>query len=174
MLAIRSFPLAAVALLALAPLALAPRALAQEVPSLLPSDSRPAGLVLLQQRPVLGGTQTIGVYGAEADRLEPGLWRIKVWDELPDDVKVRSETIRCGTAAPMRVTSDGRVLIVRELNPGGAINPSNRLDHLIWWATCFPQRAGQDPAGLGAEARRLGYSGHLVEQEQRLPLAGRR
>lgn len=169
MLAIRSL-----ALLPALWLAAAPVALAQEEPSLKPADHRPTGLVVLQQRPVLGGTQVVGLYAPMADRVEPGLWRIKVWDELPDDVKVRSETIRCSTASPMRITSDGRVLIVRELNPGGVITPFNRLDYLIWWATCFPQRAGQDPAGLAAEARRLGFSGQLVEREQRLPLAGGR
>lgn len=60
-----------------------------------PEDARPPGLLLLQERPGLGGKQAIGIYGAVADAKTPGLWRIKLWDEQPNDVKVRSETIRC-------------------------------------------------------------------------------
>lgn len=134
-----------------------------------PEDARPSGLLLLQERPGLGGKQAIGVYGAVADAKVPGLWRIKLWDEQPNDVKVRSETIRCTPSAPMRVTSDGVNFYVRELNPGGAITSANRIDHLVWWATCFPEQAGKDPAGLGPLARQLGYSGSLRESEQIVP-----
>jgi hypothetical protein len=134
-----------------------------------PEDARPSGLILLEERPGLGGKQAFGVYGAVADRDTPGLWRIKFWDEQPNDVKVRSETIRCTPAAPMRVTSDGANLYVRELNPGGEITPANRIDHLVWWATCFPEQAGRDPAGLAGLARQLGYSGTLRESEQIVP-----
>jgi hypothetical protein len=134
-----------------------------------PEDARPPGLILLEERPGLGGKQAFGVYGAVADRDTPGLWRIKFWDEQPNDVKVRSETIRCTPAAPMRVTSDGANLYVRELNPGGEITPANRIDHLVWWATCFPEQAGRDPAGLAGLARQLGYSGTLRESEQIVP-----
>ena len=134
-----------------------------------PEDARPPGLLLLQERPGLGGKQAIGVYGAVADAKVPGLWRIKLWDEQPTSVKVRSETIRCTPSAPMRVTSDGANFFVRELNPGGEITPANRIDHLVWWATCFPEQAGKDPAGLGPLARQLGYSGSLRESEQILP-----
>jgi len=134
-----------------------------------PEDARPPGLILLQERPGLGGKQAIGIYGVVADPSSPGLWRIKFWDEQPNDVKVRSETIRCSLAAPMRVTSNGDYLFLRELNPGGPITPANRIDHLVWWATCFPEQAGKDPAGLGALARQLGFSGTLRESEQVVP-----
>lgn len=134
-----------------------------------PQDARPPGLLLLQERPGLGGKQAIGIYGVVADPGSPGLWRIKLWDEQPNDVKVRSESIRCTPTAPMRVTSDGANLYVRELNPGGAITPANRMDHLVWWATCFSEQAGKDPAGLAALARQLGYSGTLRESEQIVP-----
>jgi hypothetical protein len=146
----------------------APAALA-EGGGVRPEDARPPGLILLEERPGLDGKQAIGVYGAVADRDTPGLWRIKLWDEQPHDVKVRSETIRCTPAAPIRVTSDGANLYVRELNPGGAITPANRIDHLVWWATCFPEQAGRDPAGLAGLARQLGYSGTLRESEQIVP-----
>ena len=140
-------PTRTLALVALAAL-LAPPAWA-EGGGVRPQDARPPGLILLQER--------------------PGLWRIKFWDEQPNDVKVCSETIRCSPAAPMRVTSNGAYLFLRELNPGGPITPANRIDHLVWWATCFPEQAGKDPAGLGPLARQLGYSGTLRESEQIVP-----
>ena len=33
----------------------------------------------------------------------------------------------------------------------------------------YPEQAGKDPATLAPLARKLGYSGHLVEREQVLP-----
>jgi hypothetical protein len=138
-----------------------------------PPQNRPKGMALLIERDVAGGKQALGVFGAEKDPAQPGLWRIKVWEELPNDVKVRHETVRCTPAAPMRITNDGRSLILRELNPGGAISSANRTDHLVWWATCFPEQAGKDPAGLAGLARQLGYSGHLVEKELIVPAGSR-
>lgn len=141
----------------------------QGAPVLIPSQNRPPGMALLVERVVPGGVQALGVYGVTADPARPGLLRIKVWEELPNDVKVRSETIGCSATAPMRVTNDGRQLILRQLNPGGVITSVNRRDHLVWWASCHPQHAGQDPAGLRAVALQLGYSGNLQEREQFLP-----
>jgi hypothetical protein len=69
----------------------------------------------------------------------------------------------------MRLTRQGRALLIKELNPGGGVTDANRLDHQIWWAACFPAQAGKDPATLGAVARQLGYSGQLREQQQVLP-----
>lgn len=138
-----------------------------------PALSRPTTLVLLTERTVAGGQQATGVYGIETDPAFPDVKRVKVWLELPNDLQVRNETIRCSAKAPMRVTTDGRDLIVRLLNPGGLITPSNRLDHLIWWAVCYPELAKQDPASLAAKARELGYSGHLQESEQRVPQPSR-
>ena len=135
----------------------------------IPSENRPPGMVLLFERTISGGPQALGVYAITPDPAEPGLKRIKVWEELPNDVKVRSETIRCSTAAPTRVTNDGRHLILRELNPGGPISSANRIDHLVWWASCFPEQAGKDPAGLRPLALQLGYSGFRVEREVILP-----
>ena len=134
-----------------------------------PAEARPEGLMVIWQRPVAYGTHLIGVYAVKADATNPGLFQIKVWDELPNDMSVISETIRCTPEAPMRVTSNGSNLIVRELNPGGPIHPGNRINHLVWWATCFPNQAGKDPATLGPVARQLGYSGALRESEQILP-----
>ncbi len=139
---------------------------------LRPDQNRPRGMALLFEREIAGGKQALGVYGITADPAQPGLWRIKVWEELPNDVKVRTETIQCSRTGPMRVTNDGRNLILRELNPGGAISSANRIDHLIWWATCFPPQAGKDPAGLRDLARQLGYSGNRVEREQVVPAGG--
>jgi hypothetical protein len=134
-----------------------------------PAEVRPPGLLVIWQRPVAYGNHLMGVYAVKADANNPGLYQIKLWDEMPNDVSVITETIRCSPAAPMRVTSDGSNLILRELNPGGPIHPGNRLNHLVWWATCFPQQAGKDPATLGPLARQLGYSGTLRESEQIVP-----
>ncbi|MFM9109255.1 MAG: hypothetical protein ACKOPN_01400, partial [Prochlorococcaceae cyanobacterium] len=119
------------------------------------------------------GLEALGVYGASPDRLQSDLWSVKVWLERPNNVQVRSDAIRCGSTAPMRITTDGRQTYLRALNPGGAITPSNRVDHLIWWAVCHPAQAGRDPAGLGGVARQLGYSGQLVEREEVVVAGGR-
>ncbi|WP_255003005.1 hypothetical protein [Cyanobium sp. HWJ4-Hawea] len=137
-----------------------------------PAEARPPGLLVILERPVPYGSHLMGVYALKADPHRPGLWQIKLWDELPNEMKVISETVRCSPEAPMRVTSNGSNLLVRELNPGGQIHPGNRIDHLIWWATCYPQQAGKDPATLGPLARSLGYSGALRESEQVLPGRG--
>jgi len=155
--------------LALMPLASWGQAGLMESPEL----SRPKTLVLLSERIVPGGKQATGVYAIEPDPAFPDVKRVKVWLELPNDMQVRNETIRCSAKAPMRVTTDGRELIVRQLNPGGVITPANRLDHLIWWAVCHPELAKQDPAALRPQALALGYSGHLQESEQRLPQPSR-
>lgn len=137
--------------------------------SQVPAENRPADLVILQERLGHLGMTAIGIYAVDVDATTPGLRRVKIWEEQPDNVVVRLDTIRCSPASPMRVTSDGSRFFVRELNPGGPITAGNRMDHLIWWATCYPEQAGKDPAGLAALARQLGYSGQLRESEQILP-----
>lgn len=129
---------------------------------------RPPDLVILQRNESVNGEQQIGLFGVKADPLRPGLWSVQVWEETRDRVTIATDRIGCSVAAPMRITGSGSQLLVRELNPGGAIYPANRLDHLIWWAVCHPSLAGRDPAGLAAEARRLGYSGQLQERQQQL------
>lgn len=167
----RSFLLAAAPLLLGLPLGGVGAALA-EGGTVMPEEARPRGMVLLMERQVPGGKQALGVYGITPDGQQPGVFRVKVWDEMPNNVLVRNETIRCSKEEPLRVTSDGKRLFVRSLNPGGPITPSNRIDHLVWWATCVPEQAGKDPATLKAVARQLGYSGTLLETEQVLPGGG--
>lgn len=130
---------------------------------------RPPGLVILLERTTLEGQQVIGVYGATADRLLPELWSVRVWDQVRGRVVVATDRVRCSREAPLRITGQGGRAFMRSLNPGGPITPANRLDHLIWWAVCHPELAGRDPAGLAAEARRLGYPGTLPEREEILP-----
>jgi len=127
---------------------------------------RPPGLVILQRSESVNGLKQIGVFGARADAQRPGLWSVQVWEETDDRVIVATDRIGCSATAPMRITGSGGQLLVRELNPGGAIHSGNRLDQLIWWAVCHPSQAGRDPASLAPEARRLGYSGQLTEQQQ--------
>jgi hypothetical protein len=40
---------------------------------------------------------------------------------------------------------------------------------MLWWAICHPALAGRDPAGLAAEAQKLGYGGQLVERLEIVP-----
>lgn len=134
-----------------------------------PDEQRPAGLVLLREWQTMEGPHAIGVHDARVDPADASARTIVVWLEAPSGVKLAVETLRCSPAAPMRLTRRGRDLLIRELNPGGAVNDANRLDHQIWWAACFPEQAGKDPATLAALARQLGYSGTLREQEQVLP-----
>ncbi|MFM7086375.1 MAG: hypothetical protein ACKOXO_05210 [Cyanobium sp.] len=130
---------------------------------------RPADLVILQRRSSVHGEQEVGVFGARPDPLQPDLWSVQVWEESDDRVTIATDRIRCSPQAPMRITGTASRLLVRELNPGGAIHASNRLDHLIWWAVCHPSLAGRDPAGLTPEARRLGLSGTLPERQEIVP-----
>ncbi|MCP9849963.1 hypothetical protein [Cyanobium sp. Morenito 9A2] len=161
----RLVPLLTLALLPLA--ALAP-VRAQNVIR-TPEESRPKGLVIIQDTPTREGRRIVGVYAVTVDGKEPSLRQIKVWNELPNDVVVRTETIRCAPAGPMRITHDGTNLVMRELNPGGLITPFNRQDHRIWWTACFPEQANADPATLRPLALQLGYNGNLQEKETLLP-----
>jgi len=138
-----------------------------------PEEQRPAGLVLLREWQTMDGPHAIGVYDAKVAANDPGARTIVVWLEEPSGVKLAVETLRCSPEAPMRLTRRGRDLLIRELNPGGAITEANRLDHQIWWAACVPEQAGRDPAALAGLARQLGYSGRLREQEQVVPASPR-
>lgn len=141
------------------------------MPGLTPEGrpQRPEGFVLLEERSGWEGIRALGVFGARPDPGQEGLWRVQLWQEVADRVTVATDKVSCRPAAPLRITGRGRTLIVRELNPGGPITPSNRLDHQIWWAVCHPPLAGRDPATLGPEARRLGFDGQRIEREQLLP-----
>ena len=139
--------------------------------------SPPADLVVLVKKSTLKGRWRLGVFGRQPDPTQSGVWRLRIWEQSEDRVLVSTDVLNCGVLQPMRITGGGGsakgVLILRDLNPGGPITPANRLDHQIWWAACFPEQAGKDPATLGPEARRLGFSGILVEREQVVPGARR-
>ncbi len=130
------------------------------------SPDRPADLVILEERASLQGRLTVGVFGLQKDPSSADLWRVNIWRQWPDRVVIATDVVRCDTKAPLRITGDRQHVIVRSLNPGGAISRANRLDHMVWWASCFPQQGGKDPAGLAATARQLGFSGQLPESEQ--------
>jgi hypothetical protein len=134
-----------------------------------PEFYRPPGLVLLDERTIPYGKEVTGIYAIRpADDIPQGK-RLKLWQEKVNDVKVRNETVRCDQGSPARITSTGSQLVMVELNPGGAVGPHNRLSHLVWWAACFPDQAGKDPNSLQAVARKLGFSGMLIEREHLLP-----
>lgn len=158
----------AAALAAGLPLA-GPPAHAAEGEMVAPAAARPEGLVVLEERSTMAGPEVTGVFSVSRDPSDPAVRQIKVWLEKPNDLRVRTETLRCSPSAPMRITSNGRQFILRELNPGGIVTPANRLDHQIWWAACFPEHAGKDPAALQAVARQLGFSGQRQERQEVLP-----
>jgi len=133
---------------------------------------RPEGLVVLYEHQGHQGRELIGVFMAEADGRDPQLRKVRVWRETDSSFRYDIDKINCSPSSPLRITGLDGQLIVRQLNPGGLITPANRLDHQIWWAACHPSLAGKDPATLGAEARRLGYSGQVVEEQQILRLPG--
>jgi hypothetical protein len=137
------------------------------------AENRPPGFRLLQQKVTSRGREVVGIFGGLADPAQPGLWQVKVWEELNDRVTVSTDKISCSVNTPMRITGTSRRLFIRALNPGGVITPANRLDHLMWWAVCFPDQAGTDPKGLGPLARQLGYSGRLPEREEVVVAPGR-
>ena len=123
------------------------------------------------------GRWRLGVFDRQPDPNQLQVWRIKLWQQTEDRVTISTDVLNCSPAQPMRITGAGAgasgVLILRDLNPGGPITPANRLDHQVWWAACFPEQGGKDPATLAAEARRLGFSGTRVERELVVPGARR-
>jgi hypothetical protein len=141
-----------------------PPARAQDQPA-----QRPPGLVVLVEKTTSQGPYTFGLFHPRPDPAQPSLWSVQIWQEISDRVTVSSERIQCDPRTPMRVLRQGSSLELRHLNPGGAITPSNRLDHMLWWAVCHPALAGRDPAGLAAEAQKLGASGQLVERLEIVP-----
>jgi hypothetical protein len=144
---------------------LRPGAAAQDPPASEGRAPRPPDLRILWRSESVLGTKQIGIFDARADARQPGLWSVQVWEETRDRVTVATDRIGCTPQMPVRITGAGSQTYVRQLNPGGAIHDANRLDHLIWWAVCQPELAGRDPAGLTKEARRLGFSGTLREQQ---------
>jgi hypothetical protein len=137
----------------------------------------PTDLLVLARKSGLKGRWRLGVFDRQQDLSQPEIWRLKLWEQTEDRVFVSTDVLNCSRSQPMRITgsraSGGGQLILRNLNPGGLVTPANRLDHQIWWAACFPDQAGKDPATLAPEARRLGFSGNLVEREQVVPGPGR-
>lgn len=137
------------------------------------APDRPPGLILLEERPSQQGLRVLGLHSPRPDPTSPGVVRVQLWVQQGNDATVRTDTLRCSSTAPMRITNERGRWLLRELNPGGPITAANRVDHLVWWAICHPEQAGRDPATLQTLARQLGYSGTLRESEQVLPGRGR-
>jgi hypothetical protein len=128
-----------------------------------PAPRPPDLKILVEKTNMREGTHWLGVYGRVAEPDQPGLWRVKIWQEWSDRVEITTDSIDCRPGRATRAGVTASKVVVQTLNPGGPINPANRLDHLIWWATCFPEQAGRDPAGLGPLARSLGFDGRQPE-----------
>jgi hypothetical protein len=133
------------------------------------ASGQPPGLIVLEERPSLQGTLILGLYNFQPVPSTPGLWRVQLWRQQGSLTTVTTDTVGCDLPTPMRFTREANRWIVRELNPGGAITETNRIDHLVWWATCHREQAGRDPASLEGLARELGFPGTLRETEQILP-----
>jgi hypothetical protein len=148
-----------------------PPAVAQPAMEPLPAGAaeRPAGLIVLEERPSQEGQRVLGLYAPRQDPANPDLWRVQLWQQRGASVVLSTDTLNCSPGGAMRLTREGDRWLLRQLNPGGLITPANRLDHLVWWATCHPQQAGRDPATLAPLARQLGHPGDLRETEQVLP-----
>jgi hypothetical protein len=72
----------------------------------------------------------------------------------------------------MRVTRDKSAIYLQRLNPGGLVTSANRENHLVWWAACEPELAGEDPSELTEKAKSLGFSTLQVESQEILRLPG--
>ena len=131
--------------------------------------SRPVDLVVLDQGEG-AEAYTLGIFAVSGDPADPEIRRFKLWQESADNLVIPSESVNCSREEPLRVTRDTEAIYVRKLNPGGARLASTREDHLVWWAACHPDSAGQDPAGLSVKARELGYSTELIESQEVLRL----
>ena len=130
---------------------------------------RPVDLVVLDQ--IDGAKQyTLGIFAVRGDAADPEMRRFKLWQEYADNLVIPTESVNCGRDQPLRVTRDTEAIYVRKLNPGGPMRATTREDHLVWWAACHPELAGQDPAGLTEKALELGYSTQLIESQEVLRL----
>ena len=132
-------------------------------------ENRPADLQVLVEQPDAGGTRTLGIFAIQRDPANADVRSYRLWEESPADLNVYVESVRCGSAQPLRVKRTGAAVYVRMLNPGGLITPSNREDHLVWWAACVPEVAGTDPATLRQKALDLGFSTLIPERQEQLP-----
>ena len=131
--------------------------------------SRPSDLVVVDQREV-GGTYTLGIFAVQNDPADPALRRYKLWRESPDNLVIPTESVSCSQIEPLRVTRDQTAIYLNRLNPGGLITPVNRENHLVWWAACVPEVAGNDPSMLKEKAKELGFSTLQVESQEILRL----
>ena len=130
---------------------------------------RPVDLVVLDQ---IDEPQEymLGIFAVRGDASDPEIRRFKLWQESADNLVIPTESVNCSRDEPLRVTRDTEAIYVRKLNPGGTRRASTREDHLVWWAACHPEFAGQDPVGLSDKARELGYSTELIESQEVLRL----
>jgi hypothetical protein len=104
------------------------------------------------------------------DPADPDLRRYKLWRESPENLIIPTESVSCSRTDPMRVTRDKSAIYLQRLNPGGLVTSANRENHLVWWAACEPELAGEDPSALKEKAKSLGFSTLQVESQEILRL----
>ena len=120
------------------------------------AESRPPGFKLLLDRVTHRGREVVGLYGLVSEPTQPGMWRVKVWEELDDRVTVATDKIGCSLTSPLRITGTSRRLVIRELNPGGVITPrqSPRPPDVVGRVRPGPGRQGpRQPWPPGSPAR---------------------
>ena len=82
-------------------------------------ENRPADLQVLIEQPDAGGPRTLGIFAIQRDPANPDVRSYRLWEESPADLNVYLESVRCGSAQPLRVKRTGTAVYVRMLNPGG-------------------------------------------------------
>ena len=133
-------------------------------------QSRPKDLKVLMEVPDAGGPRMIGIYAIKPGGADGTLRSYSLWEESPSDLNVYVESVNCGVNNPLRVKRTLSAVFVRHLNPGGPILEGNREDHLVWWAACEPEHAGEDPSSLTEKAKELGFSTLQKESQEILRL----
>ena len=143
--------------------------LMEKVPTMRPSNL----VILIKRTHIQGGEYLLGIYDLKVDEVDQTLRRFKLWKEWPFDLSIHSELVRCSYEEPLRLKRYSKSIYVRRLNPGGGVTTSNREDHLVWWAACFPSLAGIDPETLNEKALEMGFSTELIESQEILNSKGR-
>ena len=127
---------------------------------------RPANLYILINQRKVSGNYLLGIYAVEKDPIQPTIRRFKLWQEWNNDLKVYTESVNCSPSAPLRIHHRSKCIYLNRLNPGGRINNANKENHLVWWAACFPELAGEEPSDLVKTAKSMGFSSNLLESQE--------
>ena len=130
------------------------------------NDIRPENLVILINQQKVNGDYLLGIYAMEIDPFKPSIRRFKLWQEWNNELKVNNESVSCSRKKPLRIQHLSEGISLNRLNPGGRITSSNKENHLVWWAACFPEQAGKNPSNLESKASSMGFPRNLLESQE--------